>query len=120
MPTKGAGALSGSRNEQQVRETDKEKELYIPRNDTWLTIADECASEGLGVTMFLGHSKFIDIGSIGVVATMTGGDIYFHPRFEPEKHGALMESELQRLVTRKSGYNCVMRVRTSTGLSFTL
>ncbi|KAH8829288.1 Sec23/Sec24 trunk domain-containing protein [Flagelloscypha sp. PMI_526] len=116
MPTTGAGAVMGNRNEQALRETDDEKKLYVPRNDTWPVIADECASEGVGVTMFLGHAKFIDVGSIGCVSTLTGGDIFFHPRFEPERDGPIMESELRRVVTRMTGYNCIMRVRTSTGV----
>lgn len=47
-------------------DTEKESSLYTPRNDTWKEIGEQCVDQGVGVNIFLGMSKPIDIGTIGL------------------------------------------------------
>jgi protein transport protein SEC24 len=51
----------------------------------------------------------------GSVSSLSGGDIFYHWDFKPLRDGPVMESQLRRLVTRKTGYNCTLRVRASNG-----
>ncbi|KAG6377388.1 hypothetical protein JVT61DRAFT_15184 [Boletus reticuloceps] len=116
MPTIGPGALEPPTDESHVYGTDKERTLFIPRVQAWHQIAEECSDEGIGVSMFLGMSKTIDVGSIGIVPSTTGGELFFHPRYNPARDQIVLASQLQRLVTRTTAFSCVMRIRCSHGL----
>ncbi|KAI6019871.1 hypothetical protein F5J12DRAFT_968057 [Pisolithus orientalis] len=116
MPTVGPGALDPLTDETGVYSTEKETTLFLPRDRVWRDVAEECAEEGIGISMFLGMSKTIDIGSIGIASSVTGGEMYFHPRFKPSRDRIVLASQLRRLVTRTTVYNSVMRIRCSHGL----
>ena len=116
LPTVGAGALPLSPpSESAFYDTDKEKLLHAPRDPTWISIAEECAEEGVGVSMFLAPNKYMDTGSVAIVANLTGGEIFWHPRFVANRDAALVQAQLARLVGRMQGFNCMVRVRCSQG-----
>ncbi|KAJ4490120.1 sec24-related protein [Lentinula aciculospora] len=119
MPSVGIAALHGQPNENELYDTDKEKVLYTPRDPLWTQIGEECAEEGVGVSLFLGNSKFVDVASVGAIPSTTGGDIFFHPRFDLLRDSPLLESQLQRLFRRSTAYDCMARVRCSRGLRIT-
>ncbi len=83
---------------------------------SWLGIGEELAEEGVGVSMFLAPTKYVDTGSISAVVSQTGGELFFHPRFDVTRDGVAMESQLQRLMRRSQGYNATMRFRLSSGM----
>ncbi|KZT02981.1 sec24-like protein [Laetiporus sulphureus 93-53] len=119
IPTTGIGALQPVVDESTLFGTDKEKTLFVPRGGFWRDLAVQCTEEGIGVNMFLGMSRPIDIASIGIVSSITGGELYFHPRFDPTRDNVVMHSQFRRLLTRVTGYSCSMRVRCSTGVHVT-
>ncbi|KAF4618938.1 hypothetical protein D9613_010130 [Agrocybe pediades] len=117
LPTIGAGALPLTPpSETALYDTDKEKNLHKPRSDTWNLIADECSEEGVGVSMFLAPGRYMDTGSVCLVSTQTGGEVFWHPRFSLQRDGPVLEDQLRRLIERMQGYNCTARVRCSNGL----
>ena len=85
---------------------------------SWLDIGEELAEQGVGVSMFLAPSKYVDIGSISAVVSQTGGELFFHPRFDVARDGVAIESQLQRLMRRSQGYNATMRLRLSSGMGY--
>lgn len=65
IPTLGMGQLEPVQAESNFHKTEKERLLYSPRDVFWKNIADECADEGIGISMFLAPSNFSDVASIG-------------------------------------------------------
>jgi protein transport protein SEC24 len=53
------------KSEQEVTNTDKERALFAPGSLKWTELAEECAEAGVGVSLWLFPSQFIDIGTIG-------------------------------------------------------
>lgn len=64
IPTLGMGQLEPVHMESNLHKTEKERVLYSPRDVFWKNVADECADEGIGISMFLAPSSFLDIASI--------------------------------------------------------
>ena len=65
LPNVGIAALKPREDETSLYDTDRELSLYAPRDAIWKDIGDQCAEEGIGINLFLGMSKPIDIGTIG-------------------------------------------------------
>ena len=42
--------------------------------------------------------------------------MFMHFRFDPARDSLALESQLRRLITRRTVYNAVMRIRTSYGV----
>lgn len=116
IPTLGMGRLEPVNMESNLHKTEKEKILYSPRGVFWKNIADECADEGVGISMFLAPSSFLDVASISYPVSVTGGELFYHPRFNPERDSHVLFGQLGRLLQRRTVYNCMMRVRCSNGL----
>ncbi|KAF9267206.1 protein transporter SEC24 [Marasmius fiardii PR-910] len=105
-------------HEQDLFDTEKEKQLYAPQDPEgkWKSLAEGCVEEGVGVTCFLGFGRWGGIGTVGLVPSLTGGDMFFHPRFEEARDGPVLKSQLRRVLTRTMGVGCSAVVRCSRGL----
>lgn len=113
MPVVGIGKIRGRPDESVLAGTEKEKSLFRPRDLTWPQIGEECALCGVAVNLVLTPDQYIDIGSLGMAVSLSGGDIFFHPRFNRARDELVLHSQLRRLIRRTQGYNCIMRVRCS-------
>ncbi|KAI0036093.1 sec24-like protein [Vararia minispora EC-137] len=118
MPNSGYGALQPRTavEESQLYDTNKEKALFSPRLIEWGKLADQCGEAGVGVSIFMAPSSPVDVASIGVLASTTGGDLFLHPLYKPVKDGPVLGSQLRRLLSRTTNYNCSLRIRSSTGI----
>lgn len=104
------------REEAKLYNTDKERTLFAAQDPFYRQIGEECVDAGIGVNLFLFPSQYIDVASIGVLPGITGGELFFHPRFSPSREAVKLRSEIQGVVTRETAYAATMRVRCSNGL----
>ena len=115
IPTVGPGKLK-HREDTKLYGTDSEKNLFGVQDAFYRQLGEEFALAGVGVNTFFFPSQYIDVATIGHMTAETGGEVFFHPRFDPVRDGARVIAEVQRTVLRETAYNATMRIRCSTGL----
>ena len=115
IPTVGPGKLK-HREDTKLYGTDSEKNLFGVQDAFYRQLGEEFALAGVGLNAFFFPSQYIDVATIGHMAAETGGEVFFHPRFDPVRDGARVVAEVQRTILRETAYNVTMRIRCSTGL----
>ncbi|EGG01243.1 uncharacterized protein MELLADRAFT_50176 [Melampsora larici-populina 98AG31] len=115
LPTIGPGSLK-QREDTKLYNTDKEKTLFLPADPWYRQVAEECSLAGIGINTFLFPSQYIDVASISVLSGITGGEVFFHPRFTPTRDGCKVLAELRRVLTRETAVSVTMRIRCSNGI----
>ncbi|KAG9106210.1 COPII coat Sec23p-Sfb3p heterodimer component [Ceratobasidium sp. 392] len=56
---------SRAKTEQEVTNTDKERALFASGSLRWTELAEEYAEAGVGISLWLFPSQFMDIGTLG-------------------------------------------------------
>lgn len=115
IPTVGPGKLK-HREDTKLYGTDKEVQLFVAQDSFYQKMGEELALAGVGVNTFFFPSQYIDVASIGHMSAETGGELFFHPRFDPVRDGPRVVAEVLRVVLRETAFNVTMRVRCSSGL----
>ncbi|WAQ81729.1 hypothetical protein PtA15_2A40 [Puccinia triticina] len=115
LPTIGPGGLK-QREDTKLYNTEKESTLFNPADPWYRQVAEECSLAGIGINMFLFPSQYIDVATISVLSGITGGEVFFHPRFNPQRDCFKVHSELRRVLTRETAASVTMRIRCSNGL----
>lgn len=115
LPKVTLGALD-DRDVASVYATEKEKELFTPQDSFYQLQATTCAERCISVDLFVSASAYVDIATVGVLSTVTGGQIFFYPDFHSGKDGYSLECDMMQSLTRETGFEGIMAVRTSTGI----
>lgn len=105
-----------ARDDPTAYNTDKERTLFSPSDPFWRTTADQLAEAGVGVNTFLFPDQYTDVASVGSLSAVTGGQTFFHPRFEPVRDRETLFDEIRRTITSELVYNSTLRVRCSNNL----
>uniref|UniRef100_A0AAF5CSM4 PDZ domain-containing protein n=1 Tax=Strongyloides stercoralis TaxID=6248 RepID=A0AAF5CSM4_STRER len=96
---------------------DKEDPATLSSNvDYYTNLGKECVKNGVSVDLFLFPNSFIDITSLSPLISISGGHLYKYQYFNASNEGELFLSDLQKSISRKIGFDAIMRVRTSYGL----
>ncbi|XP_019110814.2 protein transport protein Sec24B isoform X3 [Larimichthys crocea] len=119
LPTLGAGALQ-SREDPNQRSSTKGVQHLGPATDFYKKLALDCSGQQIGVDLFLLSSQYADLASLSCISRYSAGSIFYYPSFHYIHNPAQLEKfqrDLERYLTRKIGFEAVMRIRCTKGLS---
>ncbi|KAJ8318325.1 hypothetical protein KUTeg_003416 [Tegillarca granosa] len=116
LPSVGPGALQS--REDPSQRTSKNIGNLGPATDFYKKIALDCSAQQIAVDLFMLNGQYADLATISCVSKYSGGCIYYYPSFHSVKNPSLadkFEADLRRYLTRKIGFESVMRIRCSKG-----
>ncbi|CAB3406008.1 unnamed protein product [Caenorhabditis bovis] len=116
LPTFDAPGKLKTKNERNQLGTDKEKSALVPQDDSYTKLGEQCVKSGVTVDLFLFPNAFIDVATIGQLSAVTGGSIFKFQYFSADKDGVRLLKDLERHISKKIAFDCMMRVRTSAGI----
>ncbi|KAK6645175.1 hypothetical protein RUM43_001451 [Polyplax serrata] len=116
LPIADAPGKLKNRDDRKVLNTDKEKSVLAPQNNSYSSLGEECVKVGCSVDLFIFNNSYVDIATIGEVSRLTGGEIFKYTYFQADIDGERFISDLKRDVSRQTAFDATMRVRTSTGV----
>ncbi|XP_038554677.1 protein transport protein Sec24B isoform X3 [Micropterus salmoides] len=119
LPTLGAGALQ-SREDPNQRSSTKGVQHLGPATDFYKKLALDCSGQQIGVDLFLLSSQYADLASLSCISKYSAGSVFYYPSFHYIHNPAQLEKfqrDLERYLTRKIGFEAVMRIRCTKGLS---
>ncbi|XP_027865114.1 protein transport protein Sec24B isoform X1 [Xiphophorus couchianus] len=119
LPTLGAGKLQ-SREDPNQRSSTKGAQHLGPATDFYKKLALDCSGQQIGVDLFLLSSQYADLSSLACVSKYSAGSVFYYPSFHCIHNPAQLEKfqrDLDRYLTRKVGFEAVMRIRCTKGLS---
>lgn len=117
LPNIGPGALTAREDPSQRVAT--EVAHLNPANDFYKRLALECSGQQIAVDLFLVNSQYLDIATISGISRFSGGCIHHFPLLRPTKTSQCESFArcFRRYLTRKIGFEAVMRIRCTRGLS---
>jgi len=119
MPSFGVGRLH-NRDDKKLYGTDKEKTLLQPQDEWYRKKATACSEDQVCIDVFLGGQQYMDTATISQLPKVTGGQMHFYRGFSVDRgDDQRMQHDMARLMTRETGFEAVMRLRTAVGLKIT-
>lgn len=95
-----------------------DKKLFTTEHPGWRKLAERMAAAGVGTDFFMAAPTggYLDVATVGYVASLTGGETFYYPNFIAGRDNAKLSLEVKHAVTRETGYQALMKVRCSNGL----
>uniref|UniRef100_A0A6B2KXX6 VWFA domain-containing protein n=1 Tax=Arcella intermedia TaxID=1963864 RepID=A0A6B2KXX6_9EUKA len=120
LPSVGLGVLP-NRFDPKLLNTPKEILLVRAQNEYYKKFALQCSKKQIGVDVFAfaRDAQFLDVANLGQLTELTGGQMHYYHNFQGygtlDSHKFAMD--LFTDLTRETGFEAVMRVRCSHGIS---
>ncbi|XP_044743639.1 protein transport protein Sec24A [Chrysoperla carnea] len=117
LPTVGPGSLTA--REVPSNRASADVQHLNPATDFYKRLALDCSAHQVAVDLFILNSQYIDLSTISGISRFSAGCIHHWPLFKASRilQAQQFENCLRRYLTRKIGYEAVMRIRCTRGLS---
>ncbi|XP_072038207.1 protein transport protein Sec24A-like isoform X2 [Amphiura filiformis] len=119
LPSAGAGTLK-AREDPNQRANSKHIANLGPATDFYKKMALDFSAQQIAVDLFMISSQYTDIATLAGVSKYSGGSIHYYPGFHTTQNTVQVErlsNDFRRYLTRKIGFEAVMRVRCTKGLN---
>ncbi|KAF0980327.1 hypothetical protein FDP41_013541 [Naegleria fowleri] len=116
LPPNASTAEQERRNPFKLYGTDREKEIFIPELGFWKNLGISCAKKQIGIDIFLFSKTFIETTNLASASQTTGGHVYLYHHFSQKRDYERVILDMNRFFERESGYDAVLKVRTSSGI----
>lgn len=119
LPTLGMGTLK-SREDPNQRASAKDVQHLSPATDFYKKLALDCSGQQVAVDLFMLSAQFCDLATLGCISRYSAGSVYYYPSYHSQHNPAQtdrFQKDLKRYLTRKIGFEAVMRIRCTKGLS---
>ncbi|XP_067896527.1 protein transport protein Sec24B-like isoform X2 [Heterodontus francisci] len=119
LPSVGVGHLL-SREDPNQRSTTKGVQHLGPATDFYKKFALDCSGQQVAVDLFILSGQYADMASLACMSKYSAGSVFYYPSFHHIHNPAQVEKfqkDLKRYLIRKIGFEAVMRIRCTKGLS---
>ncbi|XP_069782753.1 protein transport protein Sec24B-like isoform X2 [Narcine bancroftii] len=118
-PSIGVGQLF-SREDPKQQSTIKGLQHLGPATDFYKKFALDCSSQQVAVDLFLLSGQYCDLASLACMSKYSAGSVFYYPSFHHIHNPTQVEKfqkDLKRYLIRKIGFEAVLRIRCTKGLS---
>ncbi|XP_017877677.1 protein transport protein Sec24B [Ceratina calcarata] len=117
LPNIGPGILQA--REDPNNRSSKDVAHLNPATDFYKRLALDCSGQQIAVDLFLLNCQYCDLATLSGMCKFSGGCIYHLPLFRSSipQHADALGRMLRRYLARKIGFEAVMRIRCTRGLS---
>lgn len=118
LPNYGPGQLKNREDPNQ--RAAKDVSNIGPANDFYKKLALDCSGQQIAVDLFLLCSQYIDIATISCISKYSSGSIHYYPGYHHQLGQLQVEKfsgDFKRYLTRRIGFEAVMRIRCTRGLT---
>uniref|UniRef100_UPI00358F882D protein transport protein Sec24A-like isoform X2 n=1 Tax=Myxine glutinosa TaxID=7769 RepID=UPI00358F882D len=113
LPSRGPGTL-------KARTAGTSGDSLGPATDFYKKLALDCSGQQVAVDLFLLSGQHADLATLSGVCQFSSGSVHYYPALHVEHAPAglqKLKADLQRYLTRKIGFEAIMKIRCSKGLS---
>lgn len=119
MPNVGPGKLT-LREISNISTSSKDVATLNPTTDFYKKLALECAGEQIAIDLFVMAGQYCDLASLSGVSRYSSGALHYFPDYHHTQNPAIVEKfthDFTRYLTRSIGFEAVMRLRCTKGMS---
>uniref|UniRef100_A0A0N5AML2 Protein transport protein Sec24-like At3g07100 n=1 Tax=Syphacia muris TaxID=451379 RepID=A0A0N5AML2_9BILA len=115
LPNIGPGALTSREDPNQ-----RDIQCLAPATDFYKRLALECTGHQVAIDLFLLGTQYSDLSTLADMAKFSSGCVYHYPSYHMNRNllqAKRFQKQLSRYLTRKIGFEAVLRIRCTRGLA---